>query len=235
MVNHYLYYIRSKDYKYLYIGVTNNITRRKNTHFRNSHNEDLRNLIVTKGHDFFELVIIETSEDRGYIESLEIEHINKYLGSKTITLLNKSKGGSGGNGVKGVDHFNSRLLEEDILDIRYRYYNAITKGRDLATEYKVSYKTISKIVRGDRWPHVGGPISLATPREFKAATSRKLTDYEVEDLRRTYCYIVTSMGSMKMSELEEIYGIARQNIRKILTGKSYSHLPGPLLGIDYGD
>lgn len=233
MVN-YLYYIQSIDEKYLYIGITNNIRRRESQHFTSSHNKDLRDLISKYSAEYFQLTVVETSEDRLYIEQLEIECIEKYKDHAEIILLNKARGGSGSNGVKGEAHFNSILLEEDVLDIRYRYSNGIAKGRDLALEYGVSYKEISKIVRGERWSHVGGNITTTVPRVFKAANKRKLSDDEVVDLRETYYFIYKNMGPLKMQTLEEIYGIARQNLRKILTGDSYRHLPGPIIGRDYG-
>lgn len=54
---------------------------------------------------------------------------------------------------KGTAHGMAKLTDEMVLEIRKRAANG-EKQRELATEYKVSFQTISKIVRRLRWKHI---------------------------------------------------------------------------------
>jgi hypothetical protein len=68
-------------------------------------------------------------------------------------------------GSKGEDHPLARLTESDVLSIRERVASGERSGH-VAREFSVSRSTISSIVIGRRWQHVGGPRSIrkaATP------------------------------------------------------------------------
>lgn len=59
--------------------------------------------------------------------------------------------------ARGEGHGRSRLTVEAVLDIR----NQAAEGAShtgLADRYGVSKSTISLVVRGKVWSHVGGPI-----------------------------------------------------------------------------
>src|ERR1017187_2812252 len=53
------------------------------------------------------------------------------------------------------------LTEKQVIEIRVRYA-AGEPSTLLAAEYGVSRATIGNIVRGERWRHVGGPITIKT-------------------------------------------------------------------------
>lgn len=59
--------------------------------------------------------------------------------------------------ARGVTNGQSKLTEEDVLLIRRRSAAGAT-GRLLASRYGMSESSITMIIRGKRWSHVGGPI-----------------------------------------------------------------------------
>jgi hypothetical protein len=62
-----------------------------------------------------------------------------------------------GTHLAGDDAPWSKLTEQDVLDIRTRHSKGLSTVA-LAGEYGISRSSISLIVRGINWAHVGGPI-----------------------------------------------------------------------------
>jgi len=56
-----------------------------------------------------------------------------------------------------------KLTPELVLEIRERYEAGGENTSELAREYGVSQTTISEVVRGLLWRHVGGPIRRDRP------------------------------------------------------------------------
>jgi len=54
----------------------------------------------------------------------------------------------------GEQHGNSRLTEEEVLDIRQLYATGEWTQWELAEEFEVSKSCISQTVRRKRWRHV---------------------------------------------------------------------------------
>lgn len=73
---------------------------------------------------------------------------------------------SRGRQKRGVGDPNAKLTDQSVLEIRLR----ASRGErlvDLASEFAVCQATVTGVVRGDRWTHVGGPLT------FKYRTNRK--------------------------------------------------------------
>jgi hypothetical protein len=87
---------------------------------------------------------------------LRPEHLR--LGTpKENTQDMHEKGRAALAGPKGEDNSHAKLTAEEVGAIRQRF----TRGeliRRLAVEYGVTVSTISNIVNGRSWTHVGGPI-----------------------------------------------------------------------------
>lgn len=56
---------------------------------------------------------------------------------------------------RGENHGNHKLTESDIIDIRNKYYCGESQG-DIAGSYSINQSTVSRIVNGVRWKHIGG-------------------------------------------------------------------------------
>lgn len=61
----------------------------------------------------------------------------------------------GGGRHRGSKHGRTNMTEEDVREIKRRYFNTDVLQRELAEEHGVHTDTIGKIVRGQTWQHVG--------------------------------------------------------------------------------
>lgn len=59
--------------------------------------------------------------------------------------------------LRGRQGRQGKLTDQDVITIRERR-NAGARQKDLAEQFGVTDGTVSMIVRGIRWPNVGGPI-----------------------------------------------------------------------------
>ena len=92
--------------------------------------------------------------------------------------------------------------------------------------FNTGKKNISKILRGERWPEVGGPLSINDTKNA-VANRRKITDEQVVELR------ILGSKKVKVKELAAKFKVDRHSISKILDGISYPKLVGPIRYVDY--
>lgn len=149
-MTHYLYLI-TRDDKERYIGVSNNPLRRKWEHQNGYGSSNLKN------REFKLDILLEGTEE--FIYSKEPEYIIKFNCS-----LNKSPGGNHIAPCIGELNGKALLTERDVLFIRYSYSDKLYDQNDLATIYQVDRRTISSIICGTTWKHVGGPIKTGIKR-----------------------------------------------------------------------
>lgn len=214
-----------------YIGITNNIVRRKQEQLNNSSNKYLNAAIKTYGKDKFSFDIIHQCT-LSTVDDIEKEYIKTYK-LKGVHLYNISKGGLIGNGMPGEDHWNAGLTEQDVINIRILYASDKLTQRAIAELFNVNYKHISRIVRGERWADTSGPITLIKQQVSKVAPRRKLTDDQVIAIRSEARDLYLINKNLSVPSLADKYNIARNNMRKLLRGEVYANLSGPLLGKDY--
>lgn len=214
-----------------YIGITNDINRRFREHQNNSSNKYLKNAINIYGLDKFLFEIIATCT-RGTVDVIEKDLISKLRDSGNL-VYNIANGGLIGNGSPGEEHWNHELTEQDILNIRHTYASNLCTQRTLGILYNIGYKQVSKIIRGDRWASIGGPITLVKQDISKVANRRKLSDKQVEEVRNETLEEYRYSSKVDIPLIAELYGISRQSMRLLLKGISYSSIGGPILGIDY--
>jgi hypothetical protein len=221
----YLYGIYNNS-DIVYVGITTDINRRRRDHLNSSSNPKVKGLIDTGVK--LDVVTICIGEAK-YIWELEKSYISTY-GDQ---LYNIASGGRGGNGSEGESHWNSKLTEDDVITIRQLYASNTITQRDLALKYDVGYKAISKIVRGERWPNYGGPITLEKLSISKVANRAKLQKEDIEDIRNTAKFIYDSEGRLNIPKLASSLGLSPHAFRGLLKGIYYKEQLGPLLGIDY--
>lgn len=226
MVITYLYKISQICGKYVYIGITKNIQQRFQEHKNYQSNAQLRDLIQQHGTKYFQFQII-TEGSRQDMEELEALAISEAKTLKRVVCLNVLVGSvnTGASSQIGQGHWNAKLSEKDIEEIRYFYSLGGITQKEIGEIYGVSNKVISKITSGARWTEAAGPISnnLATN---KVANRRKLTDVEVISLREEALDMLLNNEKLSTQPFVERYGVDKNQIRNILIGKSYKNLPG---------
>lgn len=222
----YLYEVTNKTKSFIYIGITNNLSRRISEHKSSSHVKEVSKELASNL--IFNTLCIG---DYKYIAELEKRTIQLYR-QLNYPIVNVLNGGEAPSGINGIDHWNSYLTEDQIILIRNLYAENKYTGRDLAKLFGTGYKNISKIVRGERWKTVGGPISLERKEVSKVANRAKILP-EAVPLIREEALDRFILGELSIPKFAEELGIARGNLRLLLLGKTWSKLDGPLLKQDY--
>ena len=144
---YYIYKIENLINKKKYIGLTNNIQRRRARHFtdlncKKHDNSFLQKEFLRDGKENFSFEIL-FCKDISYeeISNLEKEYIKKY--DSYLNGYNQNEGGNFGPSNGG-----SHLTESDILNILSALEFMSRPGQILANMYDVSRTTISRIKSG---------------------------------------------------------------------------------------
>lgn len=147
-MTYYIYKIENKVNHKIYIGLTNNIVRRRNRHFTdlncNRHdNKFLQKEFNQYGKENFEFSIeLQGDYTPEEISQLEQQYIQKY--DSFQNGYNQNEGGNFGPTNGG-----SHLIESDIYNILAALEFMSRPGTILGKIYEVSNTTISRIKKGE--------------------------------------------------------------------------------------
>lgn len=212
---HYLYLITRKDGE-KYIGVTSDITRRIGQHKNGNGNKYLA------GTEFTVEILKEGTET--VIYSLEEEYILKYN-----CTLNIAKGGVGGNGQKGIDSFNAKLTETDVLEIKNILINLIDiPYREIAEFYNVAETSISSIANNTTWKHIGPTMAGRGHKQISDITIEKIIDLYLSGM--TERNIALQLNISKSTVFRYVKNISNDDrakvagTRRILTDKDKAEI-----------
>lgn len=61
---------------------------------------------------------------------------------------------------RGIKRPNAKLSDEDVVAMRTAFAVGDLRMQDIGTRYKVSVSLVHGILKGTRWSHIGGPISI---------------------------------------------------------------------------
>lgn len=175
-----IYQYKNKINGHMYIGFTNNLSRRDKDHWSaasNSNNKDYDNTfhraLRKYGKDGFYLEIIdcniETLEEAKQKEQFWIAHYNTY---ENREHYNETPGGDapGQNTVHfGEEHGMAVLSEEDVVFCRNSYKNG-ARSRDIYNTYfldKISYGGFLRMWHGKTWKHILPEVFINNPHRAK--------------------------------------------------------------------
>lgn len=123
-----------------------------------------------------EMKVIEVLTNPTKVECEEAEQFWIALfKEKGFKLTNGNDGGIGGWGyvhtveskakisakLQGINAPSALLTEDKVVAIREKYSKGGVSSVSLGYEFGVHFTVIGKIVRGETWKHVGGPITRA--------------------------------------------------------------------------
>lgn len=119
--------------------------------------------------------------------------------------------------IKGVNNPMSTLTEEQIVTIRM--LPSLMKDPEVAKMYGVSRATIQRIRSGSAYTLIDGPTTVGRSKGSRGATNNraKLTELQAIDIKY-------NLPEFKNSELAAKYSLSIDAIRRIRTGKSWTHL-----------
>ena len=112
------------------------------------------------------------------------------------------------------------LTEDEVIAVRNRYRN----GEDLdilAQELSLTVNSVRALVSGRTFADVPNPVPL---REGRIVNGGKLNEADVLDIRQQ----AHTTGNSP-TELADKYDISRGHISRIISGKAWSHVGGPVV------
>ena len=110
---------------------------------------------------------------------------------------------------KGELSYLSKVTEADVLAIRLASADGHSM-KELSEAYGVDRGTISAMLLGKTWKHVGGPIK-------DKVIFNKLSPAVIPAIRQLFIEGKTD------SQIGELFGVARGNIQQIRSGKNWSN------------
>lgn len=129
----------------------------------------------------------------------------------------------------GSSNNKAKLTESDVMEIRIMYASGQYKQKHLAELFGVGETTVTDILIGNKWSHVGGPISQplagGKPRSRGKGESNgasKLTEDKVIQIKILY-----RDKKATQYELADMFGVKRGTISDILRGRNWSHVRIP--------
>lgn len=125
--------------------------------------------------------------------------------------------------IRGTRHPCSKLQPEDVLAIRKAFSTGEYRQQDLADRYGVSATLIKKVVRGECWPHVGGPVCGEDYRK-----GIKMLASDVVHIRQEY-----RDTEVTQKELANQFNLTPAMVSRIIRGKAWKNAGGPIKGEDY--
>lgn len=72
----------------------------------------------------------------------------------------------------GEDHYSAKMTDAKVLELREVYATDKYTQEELATVYGIKGRTVSQIVRGQTWKHVGGPLTFTGWAHGKSTKGR---------------------------------------------------------------
>lgn len=209
-----------------YIGQSNNIERRFKEHIRKSYAQSripFDDYINEKGKDAFDYEVLEECT----IEELNIKEkywIDKLQATKSGNI---SEGGL--TNLIGSNNPNSKLTEQDIINIRIAYNNH-QKQKDVYEKYKniISFKYFQNIWQGRSWSHIMPEVYTEENKQYyifknsqgENGSQSKFSNEEVLNIRKRY---VNEDAKTIYKDYEN--QISYQSFQAILWGRHYKNIP----------
>jgi predicted transcriptional regulator len=119
------------------------------------------------------------------------------------------------------------LTVDQVIEIRERRASGEFVV-NFESEYDVNRSTLYSITRGERAPDIGGPIAYEDydPDEFGHPNSKFNPDEVVEVRRRAKSGDTTK-------DIAEEKGVEPMTVSRVVNGKTYKKMGGPIKGEDY--
>jgi group I intron endonuclease len=215
-MSYYIYLYTNPKNKKSYVGITDNIERRKSGHIQKEWNEEdckFARAIKKHGYNSFEFSVLEEVENMEQAKVREVYWVQFY---DSYT--------NGYNSTLGGDYNGTprKLSDRDVEDIRFLLQNKHDlKLQDIADMYKVNITCISQIKNNKLRCGMNKIGKIERPGSFKKGednTMSKLTVEQVKDIKNSL-----SQG-IRRSELMKKYGVTKNAIREIAVGKSWKHV-----------
>jgi group I intron endonuclease len=200
----------------IYIGITDNLRRRKKEHLRGIRKADRKHFpvyhaIAKYGKDSLVWEVVETCEDAAEAQNREVYWIEYYNSADIEHGYNCTKGGDYPS--KKLYKFTDEEVEK-ALD-RLRAGESLTK---VAKEFRISVSHLWALAKNGY--RVGNREAIETPKHLKGSDNpaSKLTENKVKEIKRKL------RENISRKILKEEYKVSKTLIQMIATGKAWTHV-----------
>ena len=209
-----------------YVGKSNDIERRFKEHrYKTSKQSRIPfdDYITEKGQDAFEYEILEECSLK------QLNEKEQYWIMKLDAKNSGNKFDGGLSDVVGSHNPNSRLIEEDVKNIRLAYNNHL-KQKDVYEEYKdkITFQYFQNLWQGRAWNHIMPEVFTEENKKYytsqtsqgENSSSARFSNEEVIQIRQRYV-------NESAKQIYEDYKdrASYQSFQMILWGRYYKELP----------
>lgn len=119
----------------------------------------------------------------------------------------------------------AKLSSEEVVEIRERYAAGGVNLSELGREYDVTCTHVGQIVRGEKWSHIGGPITKETASQSGERNhGSSLTPEKARSMREKYA----DDPQLRQSDLADEHGVSVTTVSRVLRGESWVDAGGPI-------
>jgi predicted XRE-type DNA-binding protein len=135
-----------------------------------------------------------------------------FIGTNQDNALDMEQKGRGRH-PKWSNHWNAKITEKDVIDIRNLYHNEKITLKKIANIYKLNWGSVSQIVSGKCWHGIGGEIN-----KEKYKNIAKLKPENVIEIKK-----LIDDGILQKN-IAKIFGISPTAISAIHMGKTWKEV-----------
>lgn len=216
-----VYLVRNKTTGKRYVGQTiSSLRERWRRHCHPSSNcKVLKRAILKYGVESFEVNVLESrvpksmlgEREQYWIEKLKTKAplgYNLLAGWSSTELVNASRSKTrkatlAALAERGLPKGKSPLTESDVREI-FKRYNSGEDQKDIARHFVVHKSTISHIIEGKNWSHLG---LVSTRRRIKAVTKTQAME----------AFRLNSLGTSSV-KIGQLLGVSKGSIDRVLRG-----------------
>lgn len=216
----YLIYKLTFPNKKSYIGITNDINKRKNQHIRNCMKKDISKRAISQailkyGYSNIDTSILEKNLSLEEAKEKEIYYINKYSSMINKNGYNMTMGGDHPS-YKSYRHSNEKILE--VIEILQENKLTFT---EISKKYNISIAVLSNLTNGKCRLDLtkGKKMKRETKmRKGSANGSSKLDENKVSQIKKDLNL------NVDRKTLREKYNVSKSTIQGIATEQYWSHV-----------
>lgn len=153
------------------------------------------------------------------------------LGTITQNMLDKRDAGTM---PCGEAHYQAKLTEADVREIRARYMAGDGTAEMIAADYPVTPANVVQILAGRSWKHVTGGVSVTQPAWRPKLISKAAESYKrgadhgraIHTPDTVLALVATVRSGQTIAGAARDLGFTESSARQIVSGRSWSHVTG---------
>jgi predicted DNA-binding protein YlxM (UPF0122 family) len=142
-----------------------------------------------------------------------------FLGTRADNNHDMQNKGRASGGAQGEKHHQSKLTQEQVVEIRTAFHKHPAKLQEIANQYGVTLQTIQRLIQGDSWQSAGGPTNATNRRIGESNNHAVLTIQEVRAIRTEF-----ATGKVSQKSLADKYHVSTQAIFNIVHRRTWKHI-----------